>query len=350
MAMAIEAGSGIGTTREEGMATNDTPKELLQALNMIRGDGGPKPELLAALSTVESTQIKRVRAIFEDTNIVAIGIAQKVTEKKPTGELGLCFYVEKKRAKAKLKSGRMIPPVLSVADRTAVFTDVQAIGKLRLEINRRAAPLQSGYSVGRLPDTGTLGAIVQKGKKYFILSNSHVLANCGKAKLGVKIIYPGDADREGAKAQAVGVLSDFIAFNKTEDFVNHVDAALAEIDKDFLEKLDFSIFRAKTPLATTEPVRGMKIVKRGRTSGDTEGTVKDVHFSALIPYPGLGKIGFIDQVFCTQYSKPGDSGSIVVDKATGKIVGLHFAGSADGSIFSSISEVVKALKFRFAAK
>ena len=41
---------------------------------------------------------------------------------------------------------------------------------------------------------------------------------------------------------------------------------------------------------------------------------------------------------------------IVVDKATGKIVGLHFAGSADGSIFSSISEVVKALKFRFAAK
>ena len=204
--------------------------------------------------------------------------------------------------------------------------------------------------MGRLPDTGTLGAIVQKGKKYFILSNSHVLANCGKAKLGVKIIYPGDADREGAKAQAVGVLSDFIAFNKTEDFVNHVDAALAEIDRDFLEKLDFSIFRAKTPLATTEPVRGMKIVKRGRTSGDTEGTVKDVHFSALIPYPGLGKIGFIDQVFCTQYSKPGDSGSIVVDKATGKIVGLHFAGSADGSIFSSISEVVKALKFRFAAK
>ena len=124
---------------------------------------------LAALSTVESTQIKRVRAIFEDANIVAIGIAQKVTENKPSGELGLCFYVEKKRAKAKLKSGRMIPPVLSVADRTAVFTDVQAIGKLRLEINRRAAPLQSGYSVGRLPDTGTLGAIVQKGKKYFIL-------------------------------------------------------------------------------------------------------------------------------------------------------------------------------------
>lgn len=332
------------------MAKDRTPKELLQALDMIRGDGGPRPESLRALSAVESTQIKRVRSIFEDPNIVAIGIAQKETQKKDTGELSLCFYVEKKRAKAKLKPGRMIPPVVGVADRTAVFTDVQEIGKVRLQVNRRAAPLQSGFSVGRLPDTGTLGAIVRKGKKYFILSNSHVLADCGKAKLGDKVIYPGDMDRAGAKAQAVGVLSEFIAFDETEDFVNHVDAALAEVGDEFLDKLDFSILRAKKPLATTEPVRGMKIVKRGRTSGDTEGVVKDVHFSVLIPYPSLGKIGFIDQVFCTQYSKPGDSGAIVVDKATGKIVGLHFAGSAKGSIFSSIGEVVKALKFRFVVK
>ncbi len=332
------------------MPKDKTPKELLQALDLIRGDGGARPESLSALSPLEATHIKRMRSVFEDPNIVAVGIAQKVTEKKNTGELSLCFYVEKKRAKAKLKAGRMIPPVMSVAERAAVFTDVQQIGKLRLEANRRAAPLQSGFSVGRSPETGTLGAIVQKGKKYFILSNSHVLADCGKAKLGDKIIYPGDVDRAGAKAQSVALLSDFIAFDKTQDFVNHVDAALAEIDDEFLDKLDFSILRAKTPLATAEPTRGMTIVKRGRTSGDTEGTVKDIHFSALIPYPGLGKIGFIDQVFCTQYSKPGDSGSIIVDKATGKIVGLHFAGSDAGSIFSSVGEVVKALGFRFAAK
>jgi hypothetical protein len=327
-----------------------TPKELLQALDLVRGAGGVRPESLRALSPLEATHIKRVRSVFEDPNIVAVGIAQKVTEKKDTGELSLCFYVEKKRAKAKLKAGHMIPPVMSVADRTAVFTDVQQIGKLRLEVNSRSAPLQSGFSVGRAPDTGTLGAIVQKGKKLFILSNSHVLADSGKGKRGDKIIYPGDVDRDGAKAQPVGVLSDFIAFDKTQDFVNRVDAALAEIDHDFLDKLNFSILRAKSPLATTEPVRGMKIIKRGRTSGDTEGTVKDVHFSALLPYPGLGKIGFIDQIFCTQYSKPGDSGAIIVDKASGKIAGLHFAGSDAGSIFNPIGEVMKALKFRFAAK
>jgi hypothetical protein len=94
----------------------------------------------------------------------------------------------------------------------------------------------------------------------------------------------------------------------------------------------------------------MAVAIRGRTSGNSEGTIKDVNFSAVIPYPGVGKLGFIDQVLCTRYSKGGDSGSIVVDKKSGKIVGLHVAGSEQGSIFNPISEVMSALKFTFASK
>src|SRR5207247_30350 len=115
-----------------------------------------------------------------------------ITEKKATGELGLCFYVEKKLSKNRVKSGRLVPPVVSVADRRAVFTDVQEIGKVRPQVNRRMTPLQSGYSVGRPAETGTLGAIVRKGQQYFILSNSHVLADCGRGKIGDTITYPGD--------------------------------------------------------------------------------------------------------------------------------------------------------------
>ena len=94
----------------------------------------------------------------------------------------------------------------------------------------------------------------------------------------------------------------------------------------------------------------MEIVMRGRTSEDSEGVVEDAHFSIVLPYRGIGQIGFIDQAKCTRYSKPGDSGSTIVDKKSGKIVGLHFAGSGNVSIFNPISEVVKALKFRFAEK
>src|SRR5258708_2991126 len=173
------------------MAKNDTPKELLQSLNLIRGTKGPKPESLDAL---ESKHVARVRAIFEDRNIVAIGIAEKETEKKKTGELALCFYVEKKLAKAKVSYKKMIAPVLSRGGRIAVFTDVQEIRKVRPQVNKRQAPLMSGFSVGNDTDTGTLGAIVKKGAKFFLLSNSHVLARSGKGKVGDKIIYPGDAD------------------------------------------------------------------------------------------------------------------------------------------------------------
>ncbi len=324
------------------MADQDTPAELLQALKLVRGDSAPQIESLSLLAT---KQVKRVRSAFDDPNVVAIGIAEKETEKKSTRELSLCFYVEKKIPISKIKAGHLIPPVMSVGDSKAVFTDVKPIGRLRPQINKRSTPLQSGYSCGRPDETGTLGAIVKKGKKHFILSNSHVLADCGRGKVGDRIIYPGDADRGSKKAQVVALLSDFVAFQKKGKLINRVDAAIAEIDKQFL--LDFTIFKGASPRLTIQAKRGMKVVKRGRTSGDTRGVVRDVNFSAVIPYPRMGDIGFIDQVLCSQYSRPGDSGSIVVDKETGKIVGLHFAGSDEGSVFNPIDAVMKALKFRF---
>jgi hypothetical protein len=326
------------------MAKDDTPEELLQALDMIRETRGPK---LESLDSLESTQVRRVRSIFEDRNIVGIGISEKETDNKETGHLGLTFYVEKKVPKSRIKAGKLIPPVMSVADRKAVFTDVKQIGKVVPQVNRRQEPILSGYSVGNRAETGTLAAIVMKGKKRFLLSNSHVLADSGRGKAGDGIFYPGDADRGASRLQQIAELSEIFPFQKTQDFVNRVDAALAAVDDEFVDKLDFSIYRAKSPLDTTDPVRDMAVAIRGRTSGNSEGTVSDVHFSAVIPYPGVGKLGFIDQALCTRYSKGGDSGSIVVDKKSGKIVGLHVAGSTEGSIFNPISEVMKALKFRF---
>src|SRR5215470_7119385 len=103
----------VGRHGDGAMAKSDTPKELLEALDLIRGTGGPKPESLDAL---ESKHVDRVRTIFADPNIVAIGIAEKRTDNKKTGELSLCFYVEKKiaKAKVKVKSSSIVPPVLSV--------------------------------------------------------------------------------------------------------------------------------------------------------------------------------------------------------------------------------------------
>ena len=330
------------------MARDDTPSELLQALDIVRGTTtGPQ---LESLDSLEVTQVRRVRQIFEDQNIVGIGISQKELNNKDTGHLGLTFYVERKLPKAKIKVGKLIPPIISVAGRTAVFTDVQQVGKIGPQINRRQQPIASGYSIGNRNETGTLGAIVSKGGQYLLLSNSHVLADSGDGHRGDPIYYPGDVDRGRAKLQKIGTLAQIFPFKKSESFVNKVDAALAMLDENFANKIDLSIYKAKSPYEVADPVRGMAVAIRGRTSGNSEGVVKDVHFSVQIPYPSLGKLGFINQIWCTRYSKGGDSGSVLVDKKTGKIVGLHVAGSSEGSIANPISEVVGALGFNFTNK
>jgi hypothetical protein len=92
----------------------------------------------------------------------------------------------------------------------------------------------------------------------------------------------------------------------------------------------------------------MEVVKVGRTTGETVGTIKDIHFRFICPYPDVGNVGYLDQVFCTRYSNGGDSGSLVLEHKTGKAVGLHFAGFPDktgvmGSVFNPIDQVLQAL-------
>jgi hypothetical protein len=98
--------------------------------------------------------------------------------------------------------------------------------------------------------------------------------------------------------------------------------------------------------STAEPVRGMQVVKVGRTTGLTRGTVRDVNFRFVLDYGTGSVVGFLDQVFCTRYSAGGDSGSLVIEEATGKAVGLHFAGANGGSVFSPIRPILREVRGR----
>ena len=72
----------------------------------------------------------------------------------------------------------------------------------------------------------------------------------------------------------------------------------------------------------------MAVVIRGRTSGNSEGVVKDVHFSVQIPYPSENW-GSSIKSGARDIRKVATSGSVLVEKTTGKIVGLHVAGSSE---------------------
>ena len=318
---------------------------LLQALDLVTLGTGPQ---LEALGAVRSSHFSRIRSVASGKNVVGVGISEKLVEGKATGESTVCFYVKKKLPPSRVTGENLVPQAISLPGNKSVFTDVKEIGALRLEFSSKATPLQSGFSIGHVKVTaGTLGAIVRRGGKLHVLSNSHVLAMSGKAKPGDSIVYPGVADGGALPANLAATLTEFAPFDTSGALVNRVDAAIAEIVADRLGALNLAIHKASVPLGTAIAKRDMKLAKFGRTTGKTTGRVIDVNFRFTLNYPGIGSVGYIDQVLCTRYTDGGDSGSIVVDVDTGKIVGLHFAGADGGSVFNPIRAVMKALGFRF---
>ena len=336
---------------------------LVQALDMLTS-----PAMLSASFGLEALgpgapgRINHARNIVDQKNVVAIGISDKISDNgQNTGILAMTFYVDKKKPMSKLKGDEAIPPALVLGtDQQPVPTDVVAIGKPKLEATvpwAKRKPIKPGFSIGHPGTTaGTLGAIVKKNGKFYLLSNSHVLAKSGTAKLGDRILYPGKADGGGLSKDVVGHLEEFLAFTLGGSMVNRADCALAVPLPEKMTDVVAEIEKLGLPQGTLKAKRGMKVTKAGRTTGLTTAEIKDVNFRMTIEYPhGLGDLWFLDQVFCTRYTDGGDSGALVLEKTTKKAVGLHFAGYPDaddvlGSVFNPIQEVLKALKVRLVTK
>ena len=322
-------------------------KTILRVLNLLTK---ASPESVA---DTKRDPLLQLRQVLDSENIVGVGISEKISKKKPTGKLALTFYVERKIDTKKLRGHQVVPPAVpeALSGREAVPTDVIELGRLRPEANATRKPVQPGYSIGHVKVTaGTLGAVVRRSKGYQLLSNSHVLADSGKGKIGDKVLYPGKADGGKAPKDLVGKLSRFKKFTTGGAFVNDVDCALCAPDRERIKDVRPDIKGLGLPTGTGIAKRGMQVVKVGRTTGKTNGTVTDTNFRFVLNYPGVGDVGFRDQVLCTRYTKPGDSGSLVLDQRTKKAVGLHFAGAKGGSVFNPIDRVLKALGVKLVTK
>ena len=345
------------------MSSQLDEKSLERVLNLCTKAPRPKAKKMArkrggsgsasATGRAESASASPMRKIVRTDNCVAMGISEKVSDGKRVGSLAITFYVERKLPKGKLSAEDRIPPEVpeAISRGETILTDVKEIGKLRPELNARRNPFQPGYSIGHIDaGAGTLGAVVKRGREYYILSNSHVLALCGLARRGDAIVYPGSLDG-GLTEDLVAKLARFKKFKFGSGFLNRVDCAIAKPTPERLGDLMAEIKGLGLPGRTIKPVRGMKVTKVGRTTGKTTGKIEDVHFRFTLDYEGdVGVVGFIDQVLCTRYTDVGDSGSLVVEKATGRAVGLHFAGAEGGSVFSPIDEVLKTLGVQLVTK
>jgi len=327
-------------------------KKLEQVLDLLTK---APPSQVESLGVEAQDDTRSMRKMIGTKNVVAVGISEKITRRRRTGKLALTFYVEKKMPLKELSAEEAIPSTVpeALSGPQAIPTDVVVLGELKPEANVARKLIQPGNSIGHVNITaGTLGAIVTKGKSYYLLSNSHVLAVSGTAKNGDAILYPGKADGGALPDALVAKLSGFKKFKGGGDFVNHVDCAIAKPVAARLGDLTSEIKGLGVPRGTIKARRGMKVVKVGRTSSKTTGEVRDVNFRFVLDYEedGLHEVGFVDQVLCTRFTKPGDSGSLVLDQKTGKAVGLHFAGANGGSVFNPIGEVLTALGVKLVTK
>jgi hypothetical protein len=94
------------------------------------------------------------------------------------------------------------------------------------------------------------------------------------------------------------------------------------------------------------PLLGMRVAKYGRTTGYTEGNITLMNATINVAYntsKGPRTARFVGQVMTEGLSQGGDSGSLVVDVATRKAVGLLFGGSNLASIFTPIDLVLSTL-------
>ncbi len=262
--------------------------------------------------------------------IAGYGIGSRKTagDPKHVEDVVVIFVHEKTAA---LKS---IPPL--IGDLPTQIIEVGEVRPLAMtddDPTKRHRPAPGGVSIGH-PDVtaGTLGCVVEKEDTWFILGNNHVLANTNRAKLGDRIIQAATSDEGHSPQDDIATLAEFspLVFDQS----NSMDAAIARVD----HRADVSpkILRigqlSPTPC---DPEIGQPVCKYGRTSRYTEGIVTAIHSDIAVTYR-IGDqdipVWFDDQRVIENsqggyFSRPGDSGSLIVMKDTAQPVGLLFASS-----------------------
>jgi hypothetical protein len=334
--------------------------------------------------SIQHIKKKYTKKLKRKGNVLGVAIGEKVSDGVATGEQAITIFVEKKKPLAQLKKDDMVPKELK-----GYKTDVIETGRIVAfsDPTKKYRPAPGGVSIGHYAITaGTLGCVVRKNGKRFILSNNHVLANSNSAKIGDSIYQPGPHDG-GTPADKISQLAQFVPidfggtqppppppeedddkkgwcpianmFAKITNFAarsigssyrvlvekrsatNYVDCALAgpvgdEVLDDILDIGSWSGWLDNVDLYI--PVK-----KMGRTTGYTEDKI--IHRSATIDVDyGGGRVAtFDEQLMAGPMSAGGDSGSLILHRDTNQAIGLLFAGSPSVTIINPIQFVIDAL-------
>jgi hypothetical protein len=306
-------------------------------------------------------------SILSKSNVVGVGVGHKVKDTKETGDTSLTVFVTHKMDPSLLDDSDVIPKNFGkfktdVIETGEIFAGDQLPAtqeELTIQLlGERVRPAMGGYSVGHYKvtagtiATGVFDQVPYPGipSKYYILSNNHVLANSNDAYIGDPILQPGSVDGGVYPDDQIGKLSRWITIN-FEGKKNLVDAAIAETEfHDINREVYWNGYikgyseDEKTPWYPNLKI-GEIVIKTGRTTNYTSGKLSAFNATVNVNYGGGKMATFVRQIFTTNLSAGGDSGSIVTDY-NNNAVGLLFAGSTQVTILNPIFYVRNLLKIR----
>jgi hypothetical protein len=310
------------------------------------------------------------------SNVVGVGIGEKLVSGRPTGVLAVKFLVRLKYPHDQVPESDRLP-----SDLGGLPVDVEQVGTFRRlaapapgtgkskgkakpappspvpaapNPRIRLRPAQPGCSVGFIEAgnpvavAGTFGYLAADGDKRYIISNNHVLANENRLAIGGPILQPGFLDGGNPETDWFANLVRFSPLSTTDP--NTVDCALAELVAG--QKALSDVLFLGAPQGTAPAAIDMVVHKFGRTTGYRVGRITSVDTDLSVDY-GLGPVTFHGQILIQglgghPFSDSGDSGAAVIERATGKAVGLLFAGSSSHSAANHIDDVLAALDVRLA--
>lgn len=207
----------------------------------------------------------------------------------------------------------------------------------------RSRPISGGASVS--PEgaryIGTLGCFVKSvsagATQIFALSNNHVFADLDALTFGTPIVQPALST---SNADVFASLSNFVPIQVQSTRLgqpnNLFDAAIAQVS-DPSQITQGSIVGINNYDPTLDaPLPSMEVIKSGRATGVTTGLITGIHVSNVQinytpgePQPLLAT--FDDTIQITgdgqqPFSSPGNSGSVILNKNSGRPVGLLIGG------------------------
>jgi hypothetical protein len=324
---------------------------------------------------VQRVQVQHKAMLLALPNVIGLGIGLKTVQGRRADELCLAALVRRKLPRAALEPEAVIPEELD-----GIATDVLEVGDIRAHAARttRQRPAPGGVSLGHARVTaGTFGCIVRDRSTgdALLLSNNHVLADSNRGQPGDPILQPGAADGGREPEDVIAALERFgvIQFTRqpatcplASGFVRIVNALAAwggfhhrleawRDDPQAVNRIDAAVARPQDeadvlaevleigPIRGTRPAElGLKVRKSGRSSGLTTGEITVLETTITVGY-GDSTALFSGQIVTSAMSRPGDSGSVLVESGGPRAVGLLFAGSDLATIYNPIGDVLRAL-------